>query len=172
MMLTIGEQQSKSEMQRPLARLQLLAVALVAGVVAFAGYAWLYSPAGAGPIGSAPVLRYAWVAVAVSEMPMLLVMRGAMIGRAAALPRGQPAVPDVSRLRADTFEVFRTWAIIALAIFESIALFGATILLLSGEQLDILLVAVPLVGLLATFPTFGKWQAFDVAARQRSELLR
>jgi hypothetical protein len=169
MMLTAGEQHSASEMQRPLARLQLIAVALIGAVVMFAGYAWLYSPAGTGPTGSAHILRYAWIAVAVSEMPFLFILRGAMIGRAAAMHRSQPAITDAARLRASTFSVFHTWIIIALAIFESIAIFGGTILLLSGAQLDILLVAIPFVGLLAMFPTGGRWQSFDRASRERAD---
>jgi hypothetical protein len=57
-------------------------------------------------------------------------------------------------------QAFNTSTIIGAALAEGAALFGGVILLLSGQPVDLLLVAVPLLVLLSRFPTAGRLESF------------
>ncbi len=168
MMLPIGEQSQSLETPKRLTSLQVIGVALISGVVMFALIAWMEAPAGSTPGNVIMILRYAWGVLAVSELPMMFILRQAMHGRAALLRRHAPKDGEHSTIDAAVFAIFRGWSIIALAIPESLALFGCVIMLLSGQPLDGWLVVAPVVAMLAVFPTSSRWETFDRLTRERS----
>lgn len=172
MMPPIGDQSQSLETRKRLTSLQVIGVALISGVVMFALIAWMEAPAGSTPGNVIMILRYAWAALAVSELPMMFILRQAMLGRAALLRRNAPQGESNSSIDEAVFAIFRGWSIIALAIPESLALFGCVIMLLSGQPLDGWLVVAPVVAMLAVFPTSTRWETFDRVTKDRAALSR
>lgn len=160
-MLSPGDQLTAIESHRRLTSLHVIGVSLISAVVMFALIAWMEAPAGATPGSTLMILRFAWGGLAVSELPMMFILRQAMFGRAVLLRRNAPRTGSTSAIDDAVFMIFRGWSVIALAIPESLALFGCVILLLSGEPLDGLLVVAPVLAMLAVFPTVNRWEAFN-----------
>jgi hypothetical protein len=183
------------EIERPtfdggasLAQLRLIAVALFAGAAMFALVASFVAPggwgagsAGTGGGGSAPlgttldrfnILRLVWVGLAVTQLPMLVFIRGIMVNRAATMRRNAPLVDAHDAAARSTLLAFQGWTFIALAIGESLALFAGVIYLLSGNPLDLALVGVGLAAMLVLFPTRSRWEAFQHRVQERAAIVR
>jgi hypothetical protein len=167
-MLSHGDQLSSLETRKRLISLHVLGVALIGGVIMFALFAWLEAPAGSVHGNAIMILRFAWGGLALSELPVMFILRQAMLGRAALLHRNAPHLPASKPIDEAVFMIFRAWSILALAIPESLALFGCVIMLLSGEALDGVLIAAPVIAMLAVFPTGDRWRAFEHHARERA----
>jgi hypothetical protein len=170
-----------------LAQLRLIAVALLTGAAIFTLIASFVAPgglgAGTGGGGGAPalpgttldrfnILRLAWIGLAVTELPMLVFIRGIMVNRAATMRRNAPLVDAHDAAARSTFLAFQGWTLIALAIGESLALFAAVIYLLSGNPLDLALVGVGLAAMLMLFPTRSRWEAFQRRVEERAAIVR
>jgi hypothetical protein len=182
-----GDFQTALDINRRLAPLRMIAAGLLAAPIIFAaivgamalgaaGQSGAPAPAwpgiGGGQIDLPTLLRLIWLALAVSELPALILVRQAMLKRAATVCRTAPQVGRAETLSASIFNIFGTWTIIALAIPESLALLGGVTLMLSGQPLDALLVALPVAVMLALFPTRGRWEAFERSAQARAAMAR
>jgi hypothetical protein len=174
-----------------LAQLRLIAMALVAGAAIFALIASFVAPVGLGagtgragggtatspaPIGTTldlfNILRLAWIGLAITELPMLVFIRGITLNRAAAMRRNAPLVGSHDAAARSTFFAFQGWTLIALAIAESLALFAGVIYLLSGSPVDLALVGVGLAAMLLLFPTRSRWEAFERRMEERAAVMR
>lgn len=187
--------ESTITLQQRLAPLHLISASLIAGVIIFAGVALTMGPIGSSPGGttSAPaslasqgmplIMRMVWAGLAFMQIPVVLVIRGAMVNRAAAIRRSDAnmiasasrtrgAVEDESAIHPPTFDAFRNASIVGSALLESVALIGAMAVMFSGDPIDLALVAVPVAAMLATFPTTGRWRNFDRAVQERAAVLR
>lgn len=190
--------ESTIKLQKRLAPLHLISASLIAGVIIFAGVALTTGPIGSSPGGttSAPasltspgmpmIMRMVWAGLAFMQIPVVFVIRGASISRAAAMrrsdvtmitsappaPQFRGAVEDESAIHVPTFDAFRNASIVGFALLESVALIGAMAVMFSGDPVDLALVAVPVAAMLATFPTTGRWRNFDRAVQERAAVLR
>ena len=171
-MLPPSDQFSVLETRKRLTPLHVIGVSLISAVVIFALIAWMEATAGATSGNILMILRFAWGGLAISELPMKFILRQAMLGRAVLLRRNVPQTGAATSINEAVFAIFRGWSILALAIPESLALFGCVILLLSGEALDGLLVVAPVLAMLAVFPTGNRWEAFNQLVNDRAVLPR
>ncbi len=139
--------------------LQIIGFALPLGVVVFAVVAAVLGPVGQQPADPAMLnmLRLACVALIVGTVPIALVLRRAMISQLA-----QREADDMQIMNA-----FTNATILAIALAEGPALFGAVVLLLSGTPSDIVLVALPLIGMLWHMPTRSRWEKFVDSVHQQ-----
>jgi hypothetical protein len=149
--------------------LQLTIAALFFGSLVFGVIAFFLGPVGQQPPPAPPasgqaaaggmpmpaLLRLVWGALAAGELLMFPIVRRANL----KLLVEEPAT-DEQADRESLIQSFRQLSIIAGALAEGLALFGGVILLLTGNPMDALLVALPLLALAVMFPTAAKQQAF------------
>lgn len=158
-----------SAIQPRLRVLQMIAGALIMGVVVFAMVAIATGNRGGGGAGgsggapgpasaSAATLRYVAAAVLFSGITVAFIMNAVMRKSVAGPPDFQQTGEREPLSIHLVFNRFFTMTIISLALLEGPALFGAVIVLLTGDMPDLAFVAVPVVGMLALYPTQNKWR--------------
>lgn len=159
------EQMSHAE-RRALRPLQMIVAALIVGVITFtivalavggmqSGPGQAPAPAQAGSLSMANTLRLVCAALIAGTLMVFPIVRRGQIGVLSRQTSGGDA-DDRARL----MQAFTATTIIGGALAEGPALFGAVILLLTGELQDLILIAVPLLVLLFRFPTAGRWESF------------
>ena len=168
-----------SDESAALRTLQIIIAALFFGSLIFGVIAFLLGPVGQQPPPATPasgqaaaggmpmpaMLRLVWGALAAGELLMFPVVRRANL----KLLVEEPAA-DEQADREALMQSFRQLSIIAGALADGAALFGGVILLLTGNPMDLLLVALPLLALAIMFPTAGKWDAFTAKIRNERAL--
>ncbi len=149
---------STVEVEKALKNARIVCVALVAGVLVYAGLAWYLRSAGAVTAvdaGTANVLKQVFVAV------MLIGVLGWMViwGRARAPTPSTVARPEVELKRGPRGVVSRLFA--AYAFLEAVGLIGATVHLLTGS-VGVLATAVAVVvlGAALSYPREEWFQRF------------
>lgn len=159
-----------SEIQARLRVLQMIAGALIMGVAAFAAIAVVV---GGGQNAQPPGSSAAGGGSMIQTLRLVAgaVMMGGIIGAvafmafnrksAAQLRQYAGATAHEDELQSQLFGRFFVGAIISMALLEGPALFGAVIVLMGGNAMDLVLVAIPVAAMVATFPTTGKWERFS-----------
>lgn len=180
--------ESDISLQERLTPLHLIGACLITGVVVFAGVALTIGPIGspaaaggtttapvAGPLSMPMLMRLIWGVLALTQIPLAFFIVLPFTKRAAAIRRSDSSLANSGRSRSadnavhvPTFNAFSTASLISLALLESLALLGAITLLMSGNPIDLLLVGVPVLLMLAVFPTTDRWHNFDRAAAGES----
>ena len=182
--------ESDISLQKRLTPLHLIGACLITGVIVFAGVALTMGPIGGtaaapatttpggGPLSMPMLMRLIWGVLALTQIPLAFFIRQPMINRAAGVRRSDSSLANAGRsgagdddMHMPTFNTFGTASLISLALLESLALLGAIIVLMSGDTIDLLLVGVPVLLMLAVFPTIGRWRSFDHAVERRAEIM-
>lgn len=159
------EQMSEPE-RRALRPLQMIVAALIVGVITFtivalalggmqSGPGQAPAPAQTGSLSMANTLRLVCAALIAGTLMVFPIVRRGQIGVLSRQASGGDAED-----RAQIMQAFTATTIIGGALAEGPALFAAVILLLTGNPVDLILVAVPLLVLLSRFPTAGRWESF------------
>jgi hypothetical protein len=163
-------------------QMQIIVSALILGVVTFAIIAFLtggllQSPQPAtqpGPGSILLTLRMACGLLIVVGACAPFAVRAVQVRMLAQAVNGDASEGAVDRGQteanaAETMQMFGSGLIICAALAEGPALFGGVILMLSGEPLDLLLIAVPLTILILQLPTAGRIAALRERAWLRRE---
>lgn len=155
---------------RSLATLQLIIASLVVGVLIFLGVAMTIGPAGqSGGTPPLMLLRAVWAALLASGVAAAVIfprlsIRLSQQEPGLSEPRTGPGREsddeNVEEAAVRIFPRFFVSSIIVGAIFEGPALLATVIYLLSGQSIDLGLAIVPLLALIATFPTRNRFERF------------
>jgi hypothetical protein len=156
----------------------MIAGALIMGVAIFAAIAVVVGggqnaqpPGGSSAGGGSMIQTLRLVAGAVMMGGIIGAVAFTAFNRKSAAQLRQTAGANTTEeeLQSQLFARFFISAIISMALLEGPALFGAVIVLMGGNAMDLILVAIPVTAMVAMFPTTGKWQRF-VHQRAAGEL--
>lgn len=145
---------------------QLLAAALIFGVVVFAAIASVAPVQSPQPAQTADALRIAGFALMAVLCPAAMLARALMLRPATTQGDSNPYASGLDDEQASLEHLercvgrFFVATIFCFALLEGVALFAIVLRLLTGNPADLLIALAPLVLMLACFPTMGRWRQF------------
>lgn len=139
----------------PLAPTRLIVLAMIAGIVIFAGVSLVLAPLIPNPGSMEKMLLVALGAVGLAQISGYFALRTVTLSRVR-----QQFADNPSAQPAEAFPAYHTLTLIRSAMSESFGLFGVVIFLLTGNYMSLAAGAVSVILLVAGMPTLDGFHRF------------